>query len=71
METLKRVALRGLRGFVAGAVASMSTLLVSIGNDNISNLKDLQVWLGVLSISGIVGGISGLILSIDKWFRSE
>lgn len=71
METFKRVALRGVRGFVAGAVASMSTILVTIGNNNISDLKDLKIWLGALSISGIVGGISGLILSIDKWFRSE
>lgn len=71
MESIKRVGMRGLRGFVAGSVASMSTLIVSIGDRNVADLKDLKIWMGVMAVSGIVGGISGAIMALDKYYRDN
>lgn len=71
-ETLKRVAKRGLRGFVAGAVASMVVVMGTMANENgIKTLADIQLLGASLCISAIVGGLNGGLLAIDKYLRSE
>ena len=64
--TFKSLAFRFLRGFIAGAVATMATMTPSI----IASWRDLGIWLAALSLAGIVGGITGGILAIDKYVRS-
>lgn len=58
---------RFLRAFGAGASASMIALLTCT---NCNNWSDVQTWLSALTISGVIGGISGLIMAVDKYFRS-
>lgn len=67
METFKILALRFLRGFIAGAVGSMITVGVFAG----VSLNDLKQWLILLGISAIAGGITGGLLALDKATRLE
>jgi len=62
----KGVAFRAIRAFVAGFLATAVTM--SIGN--ISSWTDLGTALGNILLSGVVGGISALIMGGDKYFRS-
>ena len=56
---------RFLRGFVAGFASSAGTVGVFVG----SNIRELSQWLMVVAIAGIAGGITGAILSVDKYLR--
>ena len=58
-STLKRF----LKGFLSGAVASM--LLVAI--PSISSWGDISTWLSALAVSGVIGGLTGLFLAVQKW----
>jgi hypothetical protein len=71
METAKRVFKRGLRGFAAGAFSSMAAIVGVVGSENISELKDLSNWVSILTFAGVTGGITGAVLAIDKYWRSE
>lgn len=62
----KMVAYRFLRGAVAGAVASMVGLQM-VGAQSFS---DVQAFLTSLAISGIMGGVTGGLLALDKYFRA-
>lgn len=62
----KVVAYRFLRGAVAGAVASMVGLQV-VG---VQSFSDLQAFAISLTISGIMGGVTGGLLALDKYFRA-
>jgi len=64
-EKLKVLAIRFLRGLVAGAVATM--LLVAV--PQYQSWNDIQVWLIALAMAGAVGAISGLLQAIDKAVR--
>jgi hypothetical protein len=66
-ELVKSLLLRFVRAFVAGAVATMIAVVPVASN---SNWQDLKVWLSALALAGIVGGINGTILAIDKYIRS-
>jgi hypothetical protein len=57
--------IRFLRGFVYGFASSASTMGIFSG----ASLSDLQVWIGLLLISGVAGGITGGLLAVDKYFR--
>ena len=61
---LKRAGYRFIRAFVAGAIASMS--LVVITGDT---WTDIGTWLNALAIAGVIGGLSGLIQATDKYLR--
>ena len=63
----KSVLFRFLRGFVAGAVGSMASLVPMVG----SSWQELETWLVALGIAGLSGGITGAILAADKYFRSK
>jgi hypothetical protein len=60
------VAMRALRAFVAGFLATAVT--VSLGD--ISSWGDLNTALGNIFLAGVVGGISALLMAGDKYFRS-
>lgn len=60
-----RVLLRFIRGFVAGAIASMATIVIFTGN----GWSELKTWLIALSLAGLTGGITGGIMALDKYFR--
>lgn len=61
----KGLALRALRAFVAGFVASA----VSMPLTGITSWSDLNTSLINLSLAGIIGGISALLMAVDKYFR--
>ena len=65
MEEIKILAIRFLRGFIAGAVGSMITVGVFAG----TNLTDFQQWIGLLGIAAMAGGITGGLLALDKAIR--
>lgn len=64
---LKSVLLRTLRAGIAGACASMILVLPN----NINDFTDLQKWLTSLSIAGLIGLITGIIMGLDKAIRSK
>ena len=66
-EIVKSVLLRFIRAFVAGAVSVMITVVPMASG---SGWKDLSTWLSALALGAIVGGISGIIQSTDKYLRS-
>ncbi len=61
----KSLLFRFIRGFIAGAVSSM----LMINFSGVSTFTDLKIFLTALAYSGIVGGISGALLSVDKFVR--
>jgi ABC-type uncharacterized transport system permease subunit len=66
MNTItKRVLRRTVISFLAGAFSSMATITVFAGQ----GLEDVKAWLFALAVSGLVGGITGLIMGLDKLFR--
>lgn len=64
-EELKVLALRFVRGFVASFIGAC----VLIVPNNIDTLTDLQGWLTSMAFAGLVAGISGGILALDKAIR--
>jgi hypothetical protein len=64
---LKSILLRLVRGFFAGFFGTTATMVIFAG----SSVDDLGEWLFLLGIAGIAGGIGGLILAGDKYFRSS
>lgn len=62
---IKRLAMRFLRTFLAGATATMVTLAPFQGND----WSDVRMWLGSLVLAGFVGGISGILVAANKGYR--
>lgn len=67
-QLIKSVLFRFLRAFVAGAVATMLTVVPMAAN---SGWKDLGTWLSALALAGIVGGVTGVLMATDKALRSN
>jgi hypothetical protein len=65
-ELLTRLLKRFGRAFIAGAVATMSSLALFTG----SSWKELGVWLSALVLAGVVGGITGTIQAVGLYFRN-
>jgi hypothetical protein len=65
MEEIKVLAKRFARGFVAGFVATASTVIIP----NISTINDFGSWIYALCLAGLVGAISGGLLALDKAVR--
>lgn len=63
----KTIALRALRGFVAGALGALVPLVTI--TVVIKDLKSFEIWLMELAFSAIAGGIAGSILAFDKLRR--
>lgn len=66
-DKAKAILYRFLRGFVAGAVATMTTITIA----QAVTWKDVIDVLNNLAIAGITGGISGGLLALDKYLRYE
>ncbi|MEM5784990.1 MAG: hypothetical protein QW469_00425 [Candidatus Aenigmatarchaeota archaeon] len=66
-DKAKSILYRFLRGFVAGAVATMTTITIA----QAVTWKDVIDILNNLAIAGITGGISGGLLALDKYLRYE
>lgn len=66
-DKAKAILYRFLRGFVAGAVATMTTITIA----QAVTWKDVIDILNNLAIAGITGGISGGLLALDKYLRYE
>ena len=62
----KSVGLRALRGFIAGFIATAA----SISLNNVSTWAELGSALATLTLSAIVGGITGALLAMDKAIRA-
>jgi hypothetical protein len=60
------VALRALRAFVAGFLATAVTISLS----NVSSWTDLSSALSNVFLAGLIGGISALLMAGDKYFRA-
>jgi hypothetical protein len=65
-EVTKSLVLRFVRAFVAGAVGTMLTTLTFAGG-----WSELGSWLAALGLGAIVGGISGVLQTADKYLRME
>ncbi len=65
-ELLKSITFRFLRAFVAGAVSNLIILAPFTG----SSWKDVSTWIAALTLSATVGGVTGVIMTADKWFRA-
>ena len=59
----KAVLKRFAKGFISGAVTTMALVPVI----SPASFKDIQIWLVALALAGMVGGVNGLILAIQKW----
>lgn len=57
---------RFLRGAVAGAVSTMVVIQFNGGN----SLTDLQSFFSSLAVAGVVGGVTGGLMALDKYFRA-
>jgi VIT1/CCC1 family predicted Fe2+/Mn2+ transporter len=64
---IKSLLLRFLRGTVAGAIGAMLPLLPQ----NISDITNLRQWMLSLGVAGFIGGVTGLILTLDKAVRMK
>jgi hypothetical protein len=63
---LKSVALRFVRGALSGAVSSMAVISYA----DVSTLTDLNRFLAGLAVAGIIGAVTGALMSADKFLRS-
>ena len=67
MLKLKVILARFLRGFFAGAVASMAAITIN----QAASWKEVIDIFNSLALSAVIGGISGGILALDKYLRWE
>ncbi len=61
----KSVAVRFLKAYLSGALATMATVMPFSG----SSWNDVSVWIGALMMAGIVGGLTGVIMGYEKWLN--
>lgn len=59
----KSVLKRFAKGFITGAITAMSVVKIA----SPANFADVTIVLKALVLAGIGGGISGLILAVQKW----
>lgn len=58
----KAILKRFVKGFVAGAVASMLTVAIP----SKLSFPDIKSWFYLMLLAGITGGVTGLLLAIQK-----
>ncbi len=68
---LKTVLYRFIRGFFAGAIATMAVITANGMRYNFTTWSDLGSALSILAISGTMGGIVGGIMALDKAYRMK
>lgn len=62
----KAVALRAVRAFITGALSAITVITVA----NVHVWSDLIAWVNMLGLAAVVGGINGVLMGADKWWRS-
>ena len=63
-DYVKGLALRFLRGALAGSIGSMAPIgLIA------TKFEDVKLGLSILILAGLSGGITGGLLSLDKFIR--
>lgn len=62
-DKTKAVLKRFAKGLISGAVTTMAVVPVISPAD----FKQIKIWLITLVLAGIVGGVNGLILAVQKW----
>lgn len=60
---VKSVVIRFLKAFFSGAFANMAVIMPFSG----SHWSDVGVWISALIMSGMVGGITGVVMGYEKW----
>ena len=68
-EKIKTLAWRLGKGFLAGAISTMAVVIPTLQYSSDVTWTDLGMWVGSLSLAGIIGGLTGLILVADKMRR--
>ena len=58
---------RFLRGAIAGAVSAM--LIVNVSGTN--TFADLKIFFTALVYSGLIGFVTGGLMTVDKYIRSK
>jgi len=66
-KAYERILFRFIRAFLAGAISTMIVVLPFSG----SSWGEIRIWLGSLVFAGLIGGITGLIMAADKYFRHK
>lgn len=56
---------RFLRGFIAGAIASLAAIVPV----SFQSLNDIKAWLFLAMMAAVSGGVSGGLLAFDKALR--
>ena len=57
------------KGFLAGAISTMTVVISTMHYSAETTWTDLSVWIGSLCLAGIIGGLTGIILAADKLRR--
>lgn len=66
MNIKLKVALKRLaRGFITGFAGASLTMGLFTGQ----SLSDLGEWIAIILVAGLAGGITGILLALDKLFR--
>ena len=63
-QKTKSVLMRFVKGFVAGAV----TMMLGVSISAPANWVELMSALSILAVTGIYGGVVGLLLALEKWY---
>ncbi len=63
----KGLTLRALRAFIAGFLA----VAVTISINDVSSWTELGTALMNLTLAGVTGGITAVIMALDKFLRTE
>jgi xanthosine utilization system XapX-like protein len=66
-QKVKSILMRFVKGLISGVVTSMLMVTVSAPT-NWTELKSVGI---ILIVSGVFGGINGLLLAIEKWASWE
>jgi hypothetical protein len=68
---IKGVAMRFLRGAVASAISTMALVVTSVTyTQGVTTMFEVRTLVTSLMVAGIIGFITGGILSLDKLYRS-
>lgn len=62
----KAVFYRFFRGAISGAVSTMVVIQFTGGN----SFSDLKAFMFSLTIAGFIGGVTGGLMALDKYFRA-
>lgn len=62
---VKSIAMRFVKAFISGAMATMAMVVPFSGN----SWSGVGMWLSALAMAGFIGGITGAIMAWEKWLN--